>query len=138
MLTFDDVVTLAREFVRQKYPLVPPIGVVTHYYSGPTGGQLLLEMWMSSKPLVQWMSSKPMVRMASRADLPEYFHAEQPIPADSEGAELARSGRWKVRFGTSWDTDDAGLPVDLELEIEESGTGRQRPQPVRDDFDLED
>jgi hypothetical protein len=129
MLTFDDVVTLAREFVRQKYPLLPPIGVVWHYHAGPTGEQLLFEMWMSSKPLVH---------MSPRADLPEFFHIEQPVAADSENADLARAGQWKVRFGTSWDTDDAGLPVHLELEIDEAGSVRQRPQPVRDDFDLED
>ena len=129
MLTFDDVVSLAREFVRQNYPLVPPTGLVWHYYARSTGEQLLLEVWTRSK-----VPGLPAVR----ANLPEFVRAEIPIPADSEEAELARAGRWKVRFSTSWDTDDAGLPVYLELEIDETGSVRQRPQPARDDFDLED
>ncbi|HVW03312.1 MAG TPA: hypothetical protein VHB77_23315, partial [Planctomycetaceae bacterium] len=96
MLTFQGVLSLAREFVRQRYPLVPPVGMVSRYHVRSADGQLLFEMWMWSKHLAQL-----------RTDLPEFVRSEVPIPADADPLELANArkwvGNWKVRFVTSWD-----------------------------------
>jgi hypothetical protein len=102
----EEAISQAQDFVRGKYPIVPPITGVVHVTKRPRGleQQLFIESWLYSPNPARIKSSS-----STWAD-----------HTDSETASFLN--KWLIYFYMSWDTDAAGMPQTLGVMVDDFGS----------------
>jgi hypothetical protein len=95
-MTRDEIVKIATGWVRERYPIVPPVAAVSHFTD--EGAQTF---------------HTPPGRGPFTFGLSYDDHPELPRPT-----ELI--GKWVVSFFCSWDTDEAGMPETLHVYVDDS------------------
>ena len=101
-MTRDEIVEIARRWVRERYAMVPPVAGTMHFTD---------EGVEASFPLL------------NRASLPRRL-SYRDHPELSGTTELM--GKWVVHFFCSWDTDKVGIPETLHLCVDDL-TGEVEP-----------
>jgi hypothetical protein len=99
-VTKDEAVSQAQAFVKGKYPLVPPVSMVSRITVRQMGfrERVHIESWM------RFGGSTEMRHSVALADVEEFPSREHV---------LALSGKWQIAFFLSWDTDVVGMPQSL-------------------------
>lgn len=106
----EEAISQAQDFVRSKYPIVPPITGVVHVTERPLGleQRLFVESWLYSTDSARMISSS-----RTWAD-----------HRDSETTNYLN--KWLIYFYMSWDTDTAGMPQTLGVMVDDSGSDKTR------------
>lgn len=103
----EEAISQAQDFVRSKYPIVPPITGVFHATERPLESEqrLFIESWLYSPGPARIISSS-----STWAD-----------QRDSETASFLN--KWLIYFYMSWDTDAAGMSQTLGVVVDDFGSG---------------
>lgn len=92
-MTRDEIVEIATTWVRERYPIVPPVVFTMHFaHKGVS---------------VVASGRTPYASELSYQDHPEIPRATELI------------GKWVVMFFCSWDTDEAGMPKTLHVFVDD-------------------